>query len=121
MIKRPGHPTAEVYSWSAYEDKWTKTGDLMDNPNDGATMGPQVCVWAQLGPVALPYAVLHDVPKMSMGLVPDARKTERERPQGSFSQLQHHCAPPPPIHPKRLGQIILRAFGHSNIFSGAFG
>jgi phospholipase A-2-activating protein len=41
MIKRPGHPTAEVYSWSAYEDKWTKTGDLMDNPNDGATMGPQ--------------------------------------------------------------------------------
>eukprot|EP00667_Euglena_gracilis_P004820 EG_transcript_4848 len=41
MVKRKGHPTAEVYTWSAFEGKWSKTGDLMDSPGDSATMGRQ--------------------------------------------------------------------------------
>eukprot|EP00668_Euglena_longa_P034152 GGOE01043908.1.p1 GENE.GGOE01043908.1~~GGOE01043908.1.p1 ORF type:complete len:793 (-),score=266.87 GGOE01043908.1:235-2613(-) len=41
MVKRKGHPTAEVYSWSAFDGKWSKTGDLMDSPGDTATMGRQ--------------------------------------------------------------------------------
>eukprot|EP01012_Entosiphon_sulcatum_P039725 TRINITY_DN5274_c0_g1_i1.p1 TRINITY_DN5274_c0_g1~~TRINITY_DN5274_c0_g1_i1.p1 ORF type:complete len:804 (+),score=134.24 TRINITY_DN5274_c0_g1_i1:28-2412(+) len=35
MVKRSSHPSAEVFTWSSFDRKWTKTGDLVDNPEEG--------------------------------------------------------------------------------------
>lgn len=38
MVRRPGGG-AEVHVWSAADSRWTKIGDVVDNPGGGASMG----------------------------------------------------------------------------------